>query len=103
MTYSITLTKRFGEHVIFQDKHVEIQQGAVTTIVGPSGCGKTTLLRMLMGFEDPDDSDIASLSGLGFPQSSRKTVCARTSPPFPTSVWSVRTRQRFSPPWMPSV
>jgi NitT/TauT family transport system ATP-binding protein len=64
MTYSITLTKRFGEHVIFQDKHVEIQQAAVTTIVGPSGCGKTTLLRMLMGFEDPDDSDIASLSGL---------------------------------------
>jgi ABC-type Fe3+/spermidine/putrescine transport system ATPase subunit len=45
MTYSITLTKRFGEHVIFQDKHVEIQQGAVTTIVGPSGCGKTTLLQ----------------------------------------------------------
>lgn len=64
MNYHIVLNKAFGTHVIFQHKTITIHGGEVNTILGPSGCGKTTLLRILMGFEDSDGSDISSVSGL---------------------------------------
>lgn len=37
---------------------LEIRAGEFFVLVGPSGCGKTTLLRMLAGFEMPDDGRI---------------------------------------------
>jgi len=64
MNLSITLNKAFGEHVIFHDKTLVLHQGAVNTVLGPSGCGKTTLLRLIMGFETPDGSDISALQSL---------------------------------------
>ena len=35
-----------------------IRDGEFFTLLGPSGCGKTTLLRMIAGFNDPDEGDI---------------------------------------------
>lgn len=35
-----------------------IQAGEFFTLLGPSGCGKTTLLRMIAGFETPDEGRI---------------------------------------------
>ncbi len=37
---------------------LEIVGGEFCTLLGPSGCGKTTLLRLLAGFEHPDDGDV---------------------------------------------
>ncbi|OYV34901.1 MAG: Fe3+/spermidine/putrescine ABC transporter ATP-binding protein, partial [Acidocella sp. 20-61-6] len=37
---------------------LEIRAGEFFTLLGPSGCGKTTLLRMIAGFETPDDGRI---------------------------------------------
>jgi iron(III) transport system ATP-binding protein len=37
----------------------EVPDGQLTTLLGPSGCGKTTTLRLLAGFETPDDGEIA--------------------------------------------
>ncbi|WP_297369438.1 ABC transporter ATP-binding protein [Acidocella sp.] len=37
---------------------LDIQAGEFFTLLGPSGCGKTTLLRMIAGFETPDDGRI---------------------------------------------
>ncbi|WP_321377314.1 ABC transporter ATP-binding protein [Rhizobium sp.] len=37
---------------------LKIPAGRFTTLLGPSGCGKTTLLRMIGGFEQPDEGDI---------------------------------------------
>jgi spermidine/putrescine transport system ATP-binding protein len=37
---------------------LEIQAGEFFTLLGPSGCGKTTLLRMIAGFETPDEGRI---------------------------------------------
>jgi spermidine/putrescine transport system ATP-binding protein len=37
---------------------LDIRAGEFFTLLGPSGCGKTTLLRMIAGFETPDDGRI---------------------------------------------
>lgn len=35
-----------------------LQPGEILTLLGPSGCGKTTILRMIAGFERPDDGEV---------------------------------------------
>ena len=37
---------------------LDIAPGTFVTLLGPSGCGKTTTLRMIAGFESPDEGDI---------------------------------------------
>src|SRR5208337_2722339 len=37
---------------------LELAEGEFFALLGPSGCGKTTLLRMLAGFEQPDEGRI---------------------------------------------
>lgn len=37
---------------------IEILPGEFVTLLGPSGCGKTTTLRMIAGFENPDEGEI---------------------------------------------
>lgn len=41
-----------------KDTCLEIQPGSFVTLLGPSGCGKTTTLRMIAGFESPDEGEI---------------------------------------------
>ncbi|MCI8550244.1 MAG: ABC transporter ATP-binding protein [Lachnospiraceae bacterium] len=41
-----------------KDVSVEIEPGSFVTLLGPSGCGKTTTLRMIAGFESPDEGSI---------------------------------------------
>ena len=40
------------------DVELEIRPGSFVTLLGPSGCGKTTTLRMIAGFESPDEGEI---------------------------------------------
>ena len=40
------------------DISLNIETGKFTTLLGPSGCGKTTLLRMIGGFEEPDQGTV---------------------------------------------
>ena len=40
------------------DVSLDIQPGSFVTLLGPSGCGKTTTLRMVAGFESPDEGEI---------------------------------------------
>ena len=40
------------------DVNLEIAPGSFVTLLGPSGCGKTTTLRMIAGFESPDEGEI---------------------------------------------
>ena len=37
---------------------LKIEQGDFVCLIGPSGCGKTTTLRMIAGFESPDEGEI---------------------------------------------
>src|SRR3954453_19598626 len=50
--------KRFGEVVAVDGVDIEIRRGEFFTMLGPSGSGKTTCLRMIAGFERPDDGRI---------------------------------------------
>jgi spermidine/putrescine transport system ATP-binding protein len=56
------VTKRCGDQVAVDALSLTIQPGEFISLLGPSGCGKTTTLRMIAGFEQPDEGDI-SVSG----------------------------------------
>ncbi len=52
------VTKRFGDFVAVDDLDLDIGQGEFFTLLGPSGCGKTTTLRMIAGFEEPNEGEV---------------------------------------------
>ncbi len=52
------IVKRFGQNTVVNHVDLVIGDGEFFTLLGPSGCGKTTLLRMIAGFNQPDDGDI---------------------------------------------
>ncbi len=49
------VSKTFGDVKAVNDVSFEIQRGEFFSMLGPSGCGKTTTLRLLAGFEEPDE------------------------------------------------
>ncbi len=46
------------EFYAVKDTTLDIEPGTFVTLLGPSGCGKTTTLRMIAGFESPDEGEI---------------------------------------------
>jgi putative spermidine/putrescine transport system ATP-binding protein len=52
------LTKRYGDVVAVDAIDLDISAGEFFTMLGPSGSGKTTTLRMIAGFETPDEGTI---------------------------------------------
>src|SRR5215467_4725172 len=52
------VSKRFGSVGAVDDVSIEIREGEFFSLLGPSGCGKTTTLRMVAGFELPDEGRI---------------------------------------------
>jgi putative spermidine/putrescine transport system ATP-binding protein len=52
------LTKRYGDVLAVDSIDLDIAPGEFFTMLGPSGSGKTTTLRMIAGFEIPDEGVI---------------------------------------------
>lgn len=52
------VAKTFGMFRAVDGVSLDIKAGEFFALLGPSGCGKTTLLRMLAGFEAPDEGRI---------------------------------------------
>ena len=52
------VTKRFGAVTAISGISFSVAAGETIALLGPSGCGKTTILRMIAGFEQPDDGSI---------------------------------------------
>src|SRR4051794_36622461 len=52
------LQKRYGANHVVRDFSLDVAQGEFVSFLGPSGCGKTTTLRMVAGFETPDEGTI---------------------------------------------
>ncbi|MBV8843286.1 MAG: ABC transporter ATP-binding protein [Bryobacterales bacterium] len=52
------VSKRFGGQLAVGDVSLSVPRGAFFSLLGPSGCGKTTTLRLVAGFEQPDQGEI---------------------------------------------
>jgi spermidine/putrescine transport system ATP-binding protein len=52
------VTRRFGDFTAVDNVSMSVEPGEFFTLLGPSGCGKTTLLRMIAGFDEPDEGTI---------------------------------------------
>ena len=52
------VTKRFGDVTAVDNVDLEIRRGEFFALLGPSGSGKTTCLRMIAGFERPDEGRV---------------------------------------------
>jgi ABC-type Fe3+/spermidine/putrescine transport system ATPase subunit len=52
------VTKRFDDVVAVDDVDLAVRHGEFLSLLGPSGCGKTTTLRLVAGFEQPDEGEI---------------------------------------------
>src|SRR3954463_1164357 len=52
------VSKRFAGSAAVERVSLDIFAGEFFALLGPSGCGKTTLLRLLAGFETPDEGRI---------------------------------------------
>ena len=54
----IDVTRRFGALAAVDSLSLDIYPNEFFALLGPSGCGKTTLLRILAGFERPDEGHV---------------------------------------------
>ena len=52
------ICKSFDGETILDHINLEIHNKEFITLLGPSGCGKTTTLRIIGGFETPDEGDV---------------------------------------------
>ena len=52
------LRKRYGDVTAVDGVDLEIKRGEFFTMLGPSGSGKTTTLRVIAGFERPDEGTV---------------------------------------------
>lgn len=52
------LSKRFGEHILFENYNMTVNDGEFAIIIGNSGCGKTTLMNMISSLEPIDSGEI---------------------------------------------
>ena len=71
------LTKQFGEKTLFRNLCLTVEGPAV--LWAPSGWGKTTLLRILMGLEEPKKAD-AFASAFLFVRTLSVSLCSKALP-----------------------
>ncbi len=60
------LTKRYGDKLLFKNLNFDLPRGKRLGIMGANGCGKTTLLKILLGEEEPT-SGLVQRGHLVFP------------------------------------
>jgi spermidine/putrescine transport system ATP-binding protein len=67
------VVKKYGAATAVAGVDLDVRSGEFLSLLGPSGCGKTTLLRMIAGFEEPDQGEIllAGTSVVGVPPHKR--------------------------------
>ncbi len=52
------ISKSFDDEVVLNNISLDIHDNEFITLLGPSGCGKTTTLRIIGGFEHPDNGEV---------------------------------------------
>ena len=59
-----SISKAFGERPLFEGLSFALHEGDRVGLIGPNGTGKSTLLKILAGFETPDEGDCTRRKGL---------------------------------------
>src|SRR5471030_879249 len=59
-----TLTKSFGDRVLFDHVTWQITDRERVGLCGPNGAGKTTLLKMMAGLDEPDSGAVLKPAAL---------------------------------------
>ena len=54
----VNISKSYGDTIVLDDLNLYIRENEFLTLLGPSGCGKTTTLRILGGFETPNQGKV---------------------------------------------
>ena len=54
----VNITKSYGDNIVLDELNLYIRENEFLTLLGPSGCGKTTTLRIIGGFENPDQGQV---------------------------------------------
>ena len=52
------ISKSFRDNQVLKDFNLSVKENEFITLLGPSGCGKTTTLRIVGGFETPDEGRV---------------------------------------------
>jgi spermidine/putrescine ABC transporter ATP-binding subunit len=65
----VGVVKRFGAVTAVDGVDLAVRRGEFLSLLGPSGCGKTTALRLLAGFEQPNEGSIliGGVDAVGIP------------------------------------
>jgi ATP-binding cassette subfamily F protein uup len=58
------ISKSYGGRAIFRDLDLLVGPGSRIGLLGPNGCGKSTLIRVLVGREEPDEGTVIRADGL---------------------------------------
>ncbi len=53
-----SIVKSFDDTVVLNGINLSVAENEFVTLLGPSGCGKTTTLRIIGGFERPDEGRV---------------------------------------------
>lgn len=54
----VNISKSYGDTQVLDELNLYIRENEFLTLLGPSGCGKTTTLRIIGGFETPDQGKV---------------------------------------------
>ena len=68
-----SLTKSYGDKLLFEDLSFTLPPGGIVGVIGPNGAGKTSLFRLITGQERPDSGevDVGPTVRLGYVDQSR--------------------------------
>src|SRR5512144_1134252 len=84
-----SLSKSFGNRLLFKDLSFSIFSGNRVGLIGPNGSGKTTLLKIIAGLEHQDEGIISTKRGLkigyvpqspDFPNKKAETILLESFP-----------------------
>jgi len=53
--------KSYGKRIVLQDVQMMVEEGKIYGFIGPSGAGKTTLIKLIVGMDEPDQGEIMVL------------------------------------------
>ena len=61
------VSKSFNGQKVLDNFNLNIESEHSYILTGPSGCGKTTLLRLVLGLDEPDSGTIKLLGDYKYP------------------------------------